>query len=112
MEDIMTREESVPAHTHCACRPVVAAACALLNYAKRVNFDRNSKKWHKADDCTHRRLRLFIDLMLLSDEPRMQCRYLANSIDRLEKAWKTFCGRSHPVPHELLDEIWKIKSDA
>lgn len=32
------------------------------------------------------RLRLFIDLMLLSDEPRMQCRYLINSIDRLERS--------------------------
>ncbi len=82
---------------------------------------RNLNKWHKADECTHGRLQLFIDLMLLSDEPRMQCRYLAKSIDRLEKAcdvqtWKTFCGRSHPVPRELLDdlvdEIWKIKSNA
>lgn len=122
IEPSLKAEVSVPANVHPAFRPIADAVCALLNYTIGVAFDRirmnNSKRWQKADDRTNGAFRYFIDLMGMSCDTGMQCRFVAQNVYRLEEAcdlklWKTFCGRSHAVPKEMIDalraEIVKIK---
>lgn len=115
----------VPSYVCTEMRPVTEAVCALLNYTNKVAFERlgknNSKRWREADDRTNGVFRCFIDLMCMSSDSRMQHRFFAQNAKRLENAcdlklWKTFCGRSHSVPQELIKtlktEISNIRKDA
>lgn len=123
METYLRADASVPENVNPALHPIVDAVCALMNFTTRVTLERIhmpfTKQWRMADVQTSCVFRQFIELISLWGGPEMQRTFVANKLRGLERAcdlklWRTFCGRTHKVPQEMIatlqSEISKIKA--